>query len=112
MDPRQQCRSDFLGKNQLERRASAVTTIAASRNRGILAYNHIHTGLFTLYPFLLFGGEILNCLAVEVQLANLNGSLLRAGLLRFGDHHSAPYVISGRVYISHITTQSMLSDCS
>ena len=84
---------DAPGKNQLERRAAAVTTIAASRDSGILGLNLNHTRLFTLYSFLLFGGQILNRLTVELQLANLNGSLLRATLLGFGDHHSAPSAI-------------------
>jgi hypothetical protein len=90
---RRQSRLNLLGQNQLERRAAAVTTIAASRNSGVLAQNLLYTCLFTLYSFLFFGGQILNRLPVELQLANLNGSLLRARLLRFGDHHSAPSVV-------------------
>lgn len=95
MDPAGSLVTDLLGKNQLKRRASAETTIAATRNSAAGAGLDNHTGEFALYLFLFFGGQILDRLTVELQLANLNGSLLRARLLRFGDHHSAPYAISG-----------------
>ncbi len=80
----------MLVKYKLKRGTSAVTTIAASRNSGVLAHHPGSAGDFTLYLFLFFAGQILDRLTVELQLADLNSALLLflltcAFLLRYHD---------------------------
>lgn len=50
----------------LERRASAVATIAASRNSAVLWLNLNYTGDFALYPFLFRCRQIFDRFTVEL----------------------------------------------